>query len=244
MRSFANYIYNDFIRKTENVMIISLWRTLLLFTTVTIMLRFMGKRQIGELQPSELVTTIMISNIAAIPIENIYSPIINCLMAIIFLSCMEVLLSALALKSRSFRGFAMGHPRCVIRDGEIDEKELRALRWSLDDLMELLRTNGIFDIDEVLFAIVETNGSLSTYQKHQHRPVTNGDLGLVYDQDDAPPVLIISDGEVDKKALGYCGTDEKWLYTALSRKGITPKDVFMMSCDRKLEYKLVLKEKK
>ena len=113
-------------------MIISLWRTFLLFSVVTVMLRFMGKRQIGELQPSELVTTIMISNIAAIPIENINSPIVNCILAIIFLSCIEVLLSAAALKSRSFRGFAMGHPRCVIRDGKVDEKELRALAALLD----------------------------------------------------------------------------------------------------------------
>lgn len=225
-------------------MIISLWRTFLLFSVVTVMLRFMGKRQIGELQPSELVTTIMISNIAAIPIENINSPIVNCILAIIFLSCIEVLLSAAALKSRSFRGFAMGHPRCVIRDGKVDEKELRALRWSLDDLTELLRTNGIFDIDEVLFAIVETNGSLSTYQKHQSRPVTNSDLGIVSQRDGAPPVLIISDGEVDKNALGYCGIDEKWLDKTLSAKGIRAKDIFMMSCDRSLQYKLVLKEKK
>lgn len=225
-------------------MIISLWRTFLLFSTVTVMLRFMGKRQIGELQPSELVTTIMISNIAAIPIENINSPIINCLLAIIFLSCLEVLLSSLSLKSRRFRGLTMGHPRCVIRDGKIDEKELRALRWSLDDLMELLRTNGIFDINEVLFAIVETNGSLSTYQKHGNQSVTKHDLGLVSDGDTAPPVLIISDGEIDKNALGYCGTDPKWLLDVLSRKGIAPKDVFMMSCDRNLKYSLVLKEKK
>ena len=225
-------------------MIISLWRTFLLFVTVTVMLRFMGKRQIGELQPSELVTTIMISNIAAIPIENINSPIINCLLAIIFLSCMEVLLSAFALKSRAFRGFAMGHPRCIIRDGEIDEKELRALRWSLDDLMELLRNEGIFDIDEVLFAIVETNGSLSAYPKYKNRPTTNGDLGLTIQKDEAPPVLIISDGQVDKNALGYCKTDEKWLKDILSQKKLTCKDIFMMSCDRNKKYKIDLKEKK
>lgn len=224
-------------------MIISLWRTFLLFVTVTVMLRFMGKRQIGELQPSELVTTIMISNIAAIPIENINSPIINCLLAIIFLSCMEVLLSVLSLKFRAFRGFAMGHPRCVIRDGEVDEKELRALRWSLDDLMEMLRTNGIFDIDEVLFAIVETNGSLSTFPKYKSRPVTNGDIGLTSFQDEAPPVLIISDGEVDKNALNYCGIDQKWLESILSKKKVSSKSIFMMSCDRNKDYKIVLKEK-
>jgi len=225
-------------------MIISLWRTFLLFATVTVVLRFMGKRQIGELQPSELVTTIMISNIAAIPIENINSPIINCVLAIIFLSCMEVLLSALSLKFRSFRGLAMGHPRCVIRDGEIVEKELRALRWSLDDLMELLRNDSIFDIDDVLFAIVETNGSLSCCLKYKSRPVTNDDIGLSCFKDEAPPVLIILDGEVDKNALAYCCVDEKWLSAVLTQKNLSSRDVFMMSCDRNKNYKIVLKEKK
>ncbi len=243
MHRSVNYI-NDDLEKRGAHMIISLWRTFLLFITVTVMLRFMGKRQIGELQPSELVTTIMISNIAAIPIENINSPIINCMLAIIFLSCMEVLLSALTLKFRRFRGLAMGHPRCVIRDGKIDEKELRALRWSLDDLMELMRTNGIFDIDEVLFAIVETNGSLSTYSKYKNRTVTNGDIGLERKQDEAPPVLIISDGEVDKNALKYCDIDEEWLRGILLPKGLSPCDLFMMSCDRNKKYRMVLKEKR
>ena len=186
----------------------------------------------------------MISNIAAIPIENIDSPIISCLLAIGFLSCLEVLLSALTLKFRTFRGIAMGHPRCVVRDGKVDEKELRALRWSLDDLMEQLRSLSIFDINEVLFAIVETNGSLSAYQKYQYRPATNGDLNLKCQQDDAPPVLVISDGEVDQKALSYCRITESELRKILKRKHVSPSDVFMMSCDRNLNYSLALKEKK
>jgi len=224
-------------------MLISLWRTFFLFMVVTATLRFMGKRQIGELQPSELVTTIMISNIAAIPIENTNSPIINCLLAIVLLACLEIILSAISLKSRSFRALIMGHPRCVIRDGKLDEKELRALRWSLDDLMELLRTNGIFDIDEVLFAIVETNGSLSTYPKYSCRPITNGDLDLASDSCESPPVLIISDGKIDKKALAYCHVDEKWLSYLLFEKGISPSEIFMMSCDRSKNYRIVKKEK-
>lgn len=225
-------------------MFISLWRTFLLFIAVTAALRFMGKRQIGELQPSELVTTIMISNIAAIPIENIDSPIINCMLAIALLACMEVLFSLLILKSRAFRGFAMGHARCVIRDGILDEKELRELRWTLDDLTELLRNNGIFDIDEVFLAIVETNGSLSTYPKYRSRGVTNGDMGFCPQGCESPPVLIISDGEVDKKALNYCGLDEKWLENELSKLKAKPSEVFMMSCDRDKKYKIAMKEKR
>ena len=225
-------------------MFISLWRTFFLFVFVTAALRFMGKRHIGELQPSELVTTIMISNIAAVPIENTDSPLINALLAIILLACMEVLFSALALKSRSFRGIAMGHARCVIRDGKLDEGELRALRWSLDDLMELLRTNGIFDIDEVLFAIVETNGSLSTYSRHRFQPVNNQSLDIHPDGCEAPPMLVIADGNIDKNALSYCNRDEKWLSEVLAGEKMAARDIFVMSCNRDGKYKIIPKEKR
>ncbi len=225
-------------------MFISLWRTFVLFLVVTIVLRFMGKRQLGELQPSELATTIMISNIAAIPIENIGSPIINGILSIGLLACLEVFLSVAILKSRKLRGVVLGHPRCVIRDGKLDQKELSDLRWSLDDLMELLRGNGVFDLDEVLFAIVETNGSLSVYPKFKKRPVTNEALSIPLPRCEAPPVLIISDGEVDKQALEDCNLDQAWLAKVLKEKELTQKDIFVMSCDRSAEYILVKKERK
>ena len=224
-------------------MFISLWRTFVLFIAVTLSLRFMGKRQIGELQPSELSTTIMISNIAAIPIENIGSPMINCILSILLLACLEILLSVVILKSRRLRGMALGHPRCIIRDGVLDQKEMRDLRWSLDDLMELLRGNGIFDIDEVLFAIVETNGSLSVFPKFKNRPVTNKDLSVRLSGCEAPPVLIINDGEIDKAALTYCHLDTTWLNEVLRKKNLKVKDVFAMSCDRSANYVLVEKER-
>lgn len=224
-------------------MFISLWRTFVLFITVTAALRFMGKRQIGELQPSELATTIIISNIAAIPIENIGSPMINGILAIILLACMEVVISSVALKSRLFRGVVLGHARCVIRDGCVDESELRNLRWSLDDLTEMLRVNGIFNIDEVLFAIVETNGSLSMYPKFKNRPTTNEALNIKQSGCEAPPVLIINDGYVDKTALAYCNLDEKWLSKTLLSEKVVAKDVFFMSCDRSAKYRIVKKER-
>ena len=138
----------------------------------------------------------------------------------------------------------MGHPRCVIRDGVLDEGELRSLRWSLDDLMELLRTNGIFDIGEVLFAIVETNGSLSTYPKHKFRPVDNGSLNIKPFGCELPPMLIISDGNVDAKALAYCRRDKRWLNSVLHAEGLSPSDIFAMSCDPDGNYKIFKKEKR
>lgn len=224
-------------------MLITLWRTVFLFFTVSAALRFMGKRQIGELQPSELATTIMISNIAAIPIENIGAPMINGFLSIALLACIEVLLSAAMLKFPRLRSLSLGHVRCVIRDGEVVERELRDLRWSLDDLMKMLRANGIFDIDEVLFAFVETNGNLSAYQKFPNRTATNGTIGKKPPKDDAPPVLVISDGRIDKNALGYCGLSEQWLHDLLKKNQLRAKDVFLLSCDRSQSYRLIKKER-
>lgn len=225
-------------------MFISLWRTLVLFITVSIALRFMGKRQLGELQPSELATTIMISNIAAIPIENIGSPMINGILSITLLACLEILLSVVILKSRRLRGAVMGHPRCIIRDGKLDQKELSDLRWSLDDLMELLRGNGVFDVDEVLFAIVETNGSLSVYPKFKNRPVVNEALQISEPHCESPPVFVINDGEIDAQALEYCNLDRAWLNKVLKEKRLCEKDVFAMSCDRSARYILIKKERR
>ncbi len=224
-------------------MLITLWRTLFLFLTVSAALRFMGKRQIGELQPSELATTIMISNIAAIPIENIGAPMINGILSIALLACIEVMLSAALLKFPKLRSLSLGNVRCVIRDGKVIERELRKLRWSLDDLMKMLRANGIFDISEVLFAFVETNGNLSAYQKFPNRNTTNGTIGKKPPKDDAPPVLLISDGRIDKNALSYCKLNEQWLYDLLKKEKLRPKDVFLLSCDRNQSYHLIKKER-
>ncbi len=228
-------------------MLITLWRTMILFIAVTCSLRFMGKRQIGELQPSELVTTIMVSNIAAIPIENPGSPMINGLLSIALLACLEVLFSALLLKSKKLRGIIIGHPRCVIRDGTVDQRELRSLRWSIDDLMEMLRSSGTFDISEVLFAIVETNGSLSIYPKFSNRPATNGDLSMLDIEppaSEAPPVIVVADGELDRNALGYCNLSERWLKELLTERKLKLEDVFLLSCNRAAEVHIVKREKR
>jgi uncharacterized membrane protein YcaP (DUF421 family) len=224
-------------------MFVSLWRTMILFFLVTVAMRFMGKRQLGELKPSELVTTIMISNIAAIPIENTDTPLVNVMMSVALLAFLEVLCSAAALKSRAVRRVASGTPRFVIHDGRVDQKELRALRWSIDDLMEQLRANGVFDIDEISFAVVETNGSISILQKYPHRPATCGDLGLTPPGCDAPPAIVISDGEIIPRALQYCNLTEDWLQKTLKKEGHAPQDIFLMSCSRRAHYKIVLKEK-
>lgn len=225
-------------------MLVSLWRTVVMFLLVTIVMRFMGKRQIGELQPSELATSIMISNIAAIPIENFDSPLLYGAIPIITLACLEVLLSAVLLKSRTLRGFLAGKPRFVIRDGVIDQMELRELRWSIDDLMEQLRGNGVFDISDVSYAVIETNGNLSVYQKFPSRPATNESLHVASPKFDEPPVIVISDGKIVPKALAAVGLNENWLQRILRQENRRASEIFLLSCTRAGDYHLVLKEAK
>lgn len=223
-------------------MFIVFWRTTILFFLVIVVLRFMGKRQIGELQPSELVTTIMISNIAAIPIENIDTPLAAGVIPIAVLACYEVLSSALTLKSRKLRGLVVGKSRTIIHDGTIDQRELRNLRWSIDDLMEQLRGAGTFDIEEVAFAVAETNGNLSVYPKFSARPVVNEDLGLPTPGCDSPPAIVINDGQVVEVALRYLNLSPEWLEKVLREEGHAVRDIFLMSSDRTAKYKIVLKE--
>ena len=132
----------------------------------------------------------------------------------------------------------------VIRDGQIMQKELRDLRFSVDDLIEQLRAAGYFDPSEVLFAVVETTGSLSVYPRFAARPATGGDLGLHRDDFiDAPPVVIVDQGRVLPDSLDYCGVSPVWLQKALEQEGIAQKDIFLMICDRRRKYHIVKKDK-
>ena len=146
-------------------MLVSFLRTLILYIVVIFGMRIMGKRQLGQLQPSELVITILISNIATLPIENSDVPLILGIIPILTLMCFEVILSVLTLKSIRFRRLIWGNTKILIQDGKIKQQELADLRYSVDDLMEQLRTNGIFDLREVEFALTETTGQLPSAKR-------------------------------------------------------------------------------
>ena len=207
-------------------------RTILLYLLIVAGLRIMGKRQIGELQPSELVVTILISNIATLPIQDVDVPLSGGIVPILTIVCFEVFISGLTMRSRTARRLFCGGPKMVIRDGQIMQKELRDLRFSVDDP------------SEVLFAVVETTGSLSVYPRFAARPATGGDLGLHRDDFiDAPPVVIVDQGRVLPASLDYCGVSPVWLQKALEQEGIAQKDIFLMICDRRRKYHIVKKDK-
>ncbi|MDD2955920.1 MAG: DUF421 domain-containing protein [Oscillospiraceae bacterium] len=218
-------------------------RTILLYIVIVFSLRVMGKRQIGELSPTEFVITILISNIATLPIEDSNLPLTAGIIPIFTLVAFEVIISALILKFDCMRRLVSGSPRVVIRDGVINQRELRRLRLSLEDLIEQLRTGGCFNIADVAFAIVETTGQLSVYQKFSARTATNSGLGLSPPSSaDAPPAVIISDGKLQKDSLQYCNLRREWLDKVLAEHHCRAQDVFLMTCDRAASYTLVLKE--
>ena len=217
-------------------------RVLIIYALIILSLRLMGKRQIGQLQPSELVVTILVSNIATMAIEDSNVPLIGGIIPILTLVSFDVLISAMTLRYKKMRRIVSGTPRVIIRDGKIDQKQLKELRFTIDDMMEELRGKDIFDVRDVAFAIVETTGSLSVYPKFTAQPATAGMLNLQAPPGaDAPPVVLIADGVVIDSALGYCNLQYEWLEQTITDNGYTTQDIFLMTCNRQADYLIVPK---
>jgi uncharacterized membrane protein YcaP (DUF421 family) len=193
-------------------------------------IRLMGRRQIGELQPSEFAVTIIVSNIATISIENIDIPIWFGIVPMLMIVAIDVIVSCIGLKSRGFRKWVSGKPKIIIKDGIIDQQQLKKIRYTIDDLMESLRGEGIFNIDEVQFAIVETTGKISFYQKYSARNVTNQDANIQGKSID-PPMVVISDGKMIPNALKMLNLSQEWLLKTITEKNLKVQDVFIMTAD-------------
>ena len=221
-------------------MFVVFFRAIILYALVVFALRLMGKRQIGELQPAELVITILISNITSLPIEDTDIPMTLGMIPVLVLVASEILVSELSLRSRRFRSVLSGNPVVLIQNGVLDQRQMRRLRVSIDDLMESLRQNGVFDLQDVQYAIVETNGNLSVFQKSTAQPVTAGQLQLAGDDAD-PPAVVISDGRIVRPALQACGLTEDWVTRTLRARGQQLGDVFLMTADSRKQICIVKK---
>lgn len=200
-------------------MIILFIRTIILYIAIVFAMRLMGKRQIGQLEPSELVIAIIISDLASIPVENTDIPLIHGIVPIFTLVMCEVLFSAATLKWKRFRTFMTGTPEILITNGKIDEKKMRSLRINTDDLLEELRKAGYPKIDSVYTAVLENNGVLNVIPKVQERPLTPKDIGCKLSQEQLP-YMLVSDGVLMKKQLSATGKDEVWLKKELQKQGI------------------------
>lgn len=223
-------------------MLVVFFRAVILYVLVTLCLRLMGKRQLGELQPAEFVITILISNIASLPIEDTNIPMILGLIPVFVLVAFEVIVSTLSLSSKRFRSIMSGKPVIVIYDGQIDQEKLKQLRFSIDDLMESLRQQGVFRIQDVWYAIVETTGKVSVMQRFEARTVTPADLSLSGEQEQ-PPAVVVSDGQIIRSALPICNMTEEQVEREARKKGISVSQVFLMTATPDGEIYLVKKRK-
>lgn len=221
-------------------MLIVFVRATILYGLIMFCIRLMGKRQLGELQPSELVITILLSNIASLPIEDTSIPLILGTVPLLVLVGCELFISNISLKSKKFRSFVSGSPVIVINNGVIDQDELRNLRFSIDDLMEIIRQNSIFDIRDVQYAIVETTGKVSILPKFKAQTIT-ADMLQLEAEEDIPPIVIISDGELLLSALRACNIDKDWVYKTIAENNCAIKDIFLMTCDDTKDYYIVEK---
>lgn len=233
---------NTVIYEKEFNMAIVLIRAVVLYIVITFSLRLMGKRQLGELQPSELVVTILISNIAAIPVEDISVPMIMGIVPILTLVCLDVVMSGVMLKSAKIRKLMIGSPRIIISEGKILQKEMKRLRYSVDDLTEAMRNQQIFDISEIQYAIVETNGKINFLLKKDYQPAEKQDVKAGGSTND-PPSVIIRDGIRDRDQLKIIALGEDWLTKILRENGISESRIFLMTADKNGNYDIVEKEK-
>lgn len=197
-------------------MTLSLIRTFILFCTVIISLRLMGKRQIGQLQPYELVIIIMLSELAAIPMQNVSIPLLSGFIPILILLISAIALSYLSLKSERFRQILCGTPSILIEKGKIVESEMARQRYNINDLLEQLRINNVPDISDVEFAILETSGNISIIPKSNRRPVVTDDLDIKVNYEGMPLTLII-DGFLFKNNLERIKLTEEWLLGELTK---------------------------
>lgn len=222
-------------------MTISLIRTVLLYIVIIVAVRLMGKRQISELQTSELVVTLLISDIAAIPMQDSGQPLVSGFIPIAALVFCEIIVSILMLKNGKFRRVVCGRPIVIINDGKVDQREMRRLRLTTEDLFENLRQKDVFTLEDVAYAIVETNGKMSVIKKPDKETTTAGMLGIVI-PDNGIETVVISDGEISDSAVRLCSKSREWVEGVLRGKNLLINDVFIMTANTKGDFQIIKKD--
>ncbi|WP_455493282.1 DUF421 domain-containing protein [Eubacterium sp.] len=209
-------------------MSITLLRAIIIYIFITVAMRVMGKRQIGELNPQELVITILISAVATVPLENNGMPLANSLIPIAIFISFEIINSTLSMKSIKFRALIKGKPRFIIKDGEIRQNELTKLRFTIDDLTDAIRQAGVFDISEVANAIVETNGTVSVQKKAECSPLTPKVVGIKT-EDAEVPITAIVDGKAIADCFGNVNINENEAKLIAISNGEQPQNILVMT---------------
>ena len=235
-RKKANTIYGDY------TMISTIIRTIILYVVVTFAIRLMGKRQIGDMQPNELVVTLLISEIAAIPLQDSKQPVLVGIAAIAVLIFLEIIVSILSMKSFLVRKILNGKSVVIVKNGVIDQQAMRDVRMTVIDLIELLRNKDVFNVSDVAFAVLEVNGNLSVLLKKDAQTVITDDLNLNL-PDDALPLPVISDGKIVYESLQALQLTEQKLQKILKHNKHGINNIFLMTLDRNGNHTIVTKEK-
>ena len=212
-------------------MVIALTRTVILYVLIITGVRLMGKRQVGELEPSELVVSLLIADLAAVPMQDFGIPLLTGIIPIFALLSMTMILSVLTMKNTRFRILMCGKPSIVVKNGLLDQREMQRNRYTVDELFEELRMKGYTDLTQIKYAILETNGQLSVLPYADQQPPTAAQLD-VKTQEGGLPVILISDGRLLEENLHISGHDRNWLDKQLRRRNCpSPADVFLMTVD-------------
>ena len=205
-------------------------RTTVVYLVLIAAVRLMGKRQIGQLEPSEFVVTMLAANLATLPIEDPDFPLSTGLAAIVTVLALELVLSLVSMRSIRFRKLLCGKPVILIENGKILRENLRRTRVTLDELTEHLRQKDVLDLESVQFAILETNGSLSVFPYTRERPASAREAGIET-RPQHLPVTVVSDGKLQQENLKVAGKDRAWVEKVLKQRGATIRDTLLLTVD-------------
>lgn len=222
-------------------MLTSLLRTFVMYGAILLSVRIMGKRQISQLQTSELVVTLLISELAVMPIQQHDDPLWNGLIPMAALVLCEIAVSLFMLKSGHFRQVVCGKPIVIIEKGRVLQHQLRRLRMSTEDLFEELRQNGCFSLDDVEYAVVETNGTVSVLKKAANDSLTPKQAGVKVDPATLE-VVVVSDGHLSMHSLELVGKTPAWAREQAKNAGLDLADVFIMTAHPGGKCKVVPKD--
>lgn len=222
-------------------MLTCLIRTVFIYLLLILAIRTTGKRQIGELEISELVSTFLISEVAAAPIGNQEVPLSFAVFPILTIISLEIIISFLATRSAIMKKLFLGSPIILIRRGKLQQKELSKARMSVEELLSELRQNGVTAIEEAAYAILENNGKLSVTPHAKYKPVTIEDMKLPAPEKGIAHAVII-DGAVKKEALRGAGLNDAWLDKTMRESGCKLKEIFLLTVDDLGEITVIKKE--
>ena len=207
-------------------------RVLIIYILVLIVMRLMGKRELGQMQPFELVIAIMIADLASVPMADTGIPITNGIIPILALLLVQLVISIINLKSINGRKIICGKPSILVYRGKIDEKVMKKEKFTVNELQERLRQNNIFNIGDVEYAILETSGQVTVIQKPEKRNTTPADFNIQPDYEGIPYDLVI-DGKVMHENLKIIGKNYEWLRKQVSKFNIKPEEALLVTLDGK-----------